>query len=98
MLLAALDDRSPVGKAELGDHGVVHIKIDGGFSMSRGAPQDDLDVPARGVKVPIRTCVFFAWQLATLAGAPTFNPCWPESRRDAGLAAMAAFLQRKGSR
>ncbi len=48
--------------------------------------------------VPIRTCDFFAWQLATLEGAPAFNPCWPESRRDAGLAAMAAFLKRKSPR
>jgi hypothetical protein len=98
MLLAALDDRSPTGKAEVGDNGVVSIKIDGGFSIGRSAPKDDRDAPARGVSVPIRMCDFFAWQLATLEGAPAFNPCWPESRRDAGLAAMAAFLKRKGPR
>ncbi len=66
--------------------------------MGRSAPKDDEDPPPRGTKVPMRRCDLYAFQLSTLAGAPTFNPCWPESRRDAGLAAMIDFLKWKGSR
>jgi hypothetical protein len=98
LLLAALDDRSPAGTAEIGDNGVVSVKLDSGFSMGRSAPRDGRDDPAMGTKVPIRMCDFYAWQLATLPGVPSFNPCWPESRRDARLAAIADFLRRKGSR
>jgi hypothetical protein len=98
MLLAALADRSPAGKAEIGDNGVVSVEIDEGFSIGRSAPKDDQNASARGVKASIRMCDFYAWQLATLNGAPAFNPCWPEPRRDAGVSAMAAFLRREGSR
>ncbi len=98
MLLGALGDRSPVGKARVGDNGGVSLQFDGGFSMSRSTPKDDRDAPPRGTEGPIRMADVYAWQLATLEGAPAFNPCWPESRRDAGLAEMAAFLGRKGAR
>ncbi len=98
MLLAALDDRSPAGTAKIGDNESVSVEIEGGFSIGRTAPKDDRDPPAQGTEVSIRMCDFYAWQLATLQGAPTFNPCWPESRRDAGVAAIAAFLRRKGVR
>ncbi len=98
LLLAALDDRSPAGKAEVTAAGSVSVELDGGFSMGRGVPREDRDAPAVGTKVPIRMADFYAWQLAMLEGAPAFNPCWPESRRDEGLTAMAAFLRRKGSR
>lgn len=64
-----------------------------------GGPADlDADAPAWGTSIPIRMCDFYAWQLATLEGAPTCNPRWPESRRDAGLAAIMDFLRRKGPR
>ena len=98
MLLAALDDRSTVGTAEVGDNESVSVEIDGGFSIGRSAPKDDRDAPAQGTKVPIRMCDFYAWQLATLDGAPAFNPCWPESRRDAGVAAIADFLRANAPR
>jgi hypothetical protein len=98
MLVAALDDRSRVGTAESGDNGVVTVKTDQGFSMSRTMPGRDDDPFARGIAVPIRICDLYAWQLATLEGAPAFNPCWPEKRREAGLAAMAAFLRREAAR
>jgi len=98
MLLAALADRSPAGKAEVGADGHVGVQIDGGFSMGRSGPKDDREAPAPGVSVPIRMCDFYAWQLATLEGAPAFDPCWPESRREAGLVAMASFLRREGPR
>ena len=58
----------------------------------------DRDAPARGAVVPIRTCDFYAWRLATLEGAPAFNPCWPLARRDAAVTALAAFLGSKGAR
>ena len=48
--------------------------------------------------VTIRMCDFYAWQLATLEGAPAFNPVWPESRRDAGVAAAMEFLRANGPR
>jgi len=98
MLLAALDDRSPVGTAEIGDNGLVSVKFGAGLSMGRTAPRDDRDAPIRGTRVPIRMCDFYAWQLATLEGAPAFNPCWPESRRGVGLAAITGFLKSKGPR
>ena len=96
MLLAALDDRSPAGTAKIGNNGTVSVEIQGGFSTGRTAPKDDPDPPAQGTEVPIRMCDFYAWELATLPGAPAFNPCWPEARRNAGLAAIADFLRRKG--
>jgi hypothetical protein len=98
MLLTALDDRSPAGKAEAGDDGSVSVRLDGGLSMGASTTGGDRDAPARGVAVPIRTCDFYAWRLATLEGAPAFNPCWPVARRDAALGALSAFLRRKGAR
>jgi hypothetical protein len=96
MLRAGLDDRSPVGKAELGDDGVVNLQFDNGSSMTWNAPKLDRDPPARGTAVPIRMCDLFACLVTTMPGAPAFHPCWPEARRDAGLAALADFLRRKG--
>lgn len=98
LLLAALDDRSPAGTAEVGDEGSVNVKLAGGLSMGQGIPKDDRNAPAKAVAVRIRMCDFYAWQLATLRGAPAFNPCWPESRRDAALVAIPDFLRRKGTR
>jgi hypothetical protein len=98
MLLAALDDRSPIGTAEVAEDGIVRAKIDGGFSMGRRAPKDDPDPPARGTTAPFRICDLYALQLATLGGAPAFNPCWPEARRDAGLVAMAEYLRNEEAR
>ena len=66
--------------------------------MGRTAPKNDEDPPARGTKVPMRMCDFYAFQLSTLPGAPAFNPCWPESRRDTGLAPMSDFLKGGGNR
>ncbi len=98
MVIATLDDRSTIGKAEVGDNDVVSVEINGGFSIGRSASKDDRDAPAKGTKVPIRMCDLYAWQLAALKGAPAFNPCWPESRRNAGVAAIADFLRRKAPR
>jgi hypothetical protein len=98
MLALALDDRSPVGNAEIGDNGSVKVDVEGGFSTSGIGPKNDRDAPPRGTKVPIRLCDIFAWQLAALDGAPAFNLCWPEPKRNAVLAAMADFLRRKDAR
>ena len=98
MLLAALDDRSPIGKAEAAADGTVSVRLVDGFSMGGSTPRGDRDPPARGAVEPLRTCDFYAWRLATLDGAPAFNPCWPLVRRDDALAASAAFLRRKGTR
>lgn len=97
MLLAALDDRSPIGTARIVDNGTVSVETEG-FSLGRSAPNDDQDPPAKGTSVPMRKCDLYASQLSTLPGAPAFNPCWPEPRRDDGLAAMIDFLNRKGNR
>lgn len=98
MLLAALDDRSLLGKAEVGNDAFVSVRLDDGFSMAVGTPSADRDAPARGTVEPLRTCDFYAWRLATLEGAPAFNPCWPLAKRNDALAALAAFLKRKGAR
>ena len=98
MLLAALDDRSPAGRAEASHNDSVSVQLDSGLSMGGSTPGGDRDAPARGMAVPLRTCDFYAWRLATLEGAPAFNPCWPPTRRDDALAALAAFLRRKGAR
>ncbi len=96
LLVAALDDRSPVGTVEVGASGSVSIEIEGRLSMGGSVPKDDPDFAVRGVKLPIRMCDFYAWKLAALKGAPKFNLCWPESKRNAGVAAMADFLRQKG--
>ena len=92
LILAALDDRSPIGKAEAGN-GTISVKVDAGFTMSRGTRANDPPGPVLGGSVPIRMCDFYAWQLTTLDVAPAFNPCWHETRRDAGLIATAEFLE-----
>jgi hypothetical protein len=97
-LRTALDDRAPIGAAEVGDDGIVSVKLDAGLSMGRSGPKGLPDAPARGAKVSLRVCDFYAWLLATLEGAPAFHPCWPESRRDTAVAAMADFLAHQGSR
>jgi len=96
MLLKGLEDRSPFGTAEARQDGMVDVQADGA-SMGRSAPTDDRDPPPQGVKVPIRICDFYAWQLATLEAAPPFHPCWPEPRRDAALAAIADYLRTRGA-
>jgi hypothetical protein len=98
MLLEALRDRAPFGTATLGEIGMVRVETESGFSMSRTAPGDDRDKPGKDIPVPIRVCDVYAWMLATLEGAPAFNPCWPEAKRDAGVAAVADFMKSKGPR
>ena len=96
-LLAALDDRSPIGKAKVDDNGTLNLQLDSGLSISRGSPKDGRDAPARGAEVALRICDLYAWQLSTLEGAPAYDPCWPELKRDTALDAMADFLRRKRS-
>jgi hypothetical protein len=98
MLLEALRDRAPVGTATLGENRMVRVEIEPGVSTSRTAPADDRDTPKKDFPVPIRVCDVYAWRLATLEGAPAFNPCWPEATRDAGVAAVADFMKSKGPR
>jgi hypothetical protein len=98
MLLAALEDRAPIGKAEAGENGMVSVKVNDSLSMNSTTPNGERDAPARGAVESIRTCDFYAWRLATLDGAPAFNPCWPLATRDEGLAATATFLRRKGAK
>jgi hypothetical protein len=94
-LLAALDDRTPIGTARI-DNGQVRVTLDSGLSIGRSAPGGDTAPRASGTEVTLRRCDFYAWQLATLDGAPTFNPGWDEARREEALTAMADFLRRKG--
>jgi hypothetical protein len=98
MLLTALEDRTPVGKAEAGDNGTVNVSLDDGFSMGASTPGPDRDAPPRGAVEPVRICDFYAWRLATLEGAPAFNPCWPQKKRDNAVAALAVFLKHKGTK
>jgi hypothetical protein len=97
MVLAALEDRTPLGTAEVTDNGAVSVQLGDNFSMGRTAPRNDPDAPARGTRAEVRTCDFYAWQLATFRDAPPFNPCWPEARRDAALVAMADYLRNEGT-
>lgn len=97
MLLNLLEDRSPVGSAEVGQDGMVRVQL-GTMSMGRSAGADDRDPPPAGVKVPIRACDFYAWELSTNEAVPPFHPCWPEPRRDAALAAIADYLRTRAGR
>jgi hypothetical protein len=97
-LLAGLLDRTPIGKAELRANRMVHVQTEGGLAMDRTAPGDDPNAAAEGVAVPIRTCDVYAWLLVTLEGAPVFNPCWSESRRDAAIVALTDFLKTNWAR
>jgi hypothetical protein len=97
MLLAGLLDRTPIGKAELRANRNVHVQTEGGFAMDRTAPGDDPDAPAEGVAVAIRTCDVYAW-LVTHEGAPVFNPCWSEPKRDAAIAVLTDVLKTNWAR
>jgi hypothetical protein len=46
----------------------------------------------------IRRCDVYAYQLSLLDGTPLFEMSWPRARRDAAIAALAAFLRRYGDR
>ena len=98
MLIAALDDRSPIGEAEAGKNGMVSVKLDDGFSMGRGAPQGRSRPPCPGHQSPRPYRRFLRLAALDPRGAPGFNPCWTEPQRDAGLAAIRDFLNRKGPR
>jgi hypothetical protein len=98
MLLSALDDRSVIGTARSGGQGSVSLDVPDGFSMGLGALKDNRDPPAEGTEMRLRMCDLYALKLASLPDAPAFNPCWPEPRRAAALAAMAEFLRKKGAR
>jgi hypothetical protein len=98
MLLEGLRDRARFGTATLGENGMVRVETESGFSMSRTAPADDRDKPGKDLPVPIRVCDVYAWMLTTLEGAPAFNPCLSEAKRDSSLAAVASFMKSKGPR
>jgi hypothetical protein len=98
MVLAALEDDSPAGTAQVESNGSVIIDLSGGPTISRSGRHNDSAVPARSTTVRIRMCDYYAWELATLEGAPAFDLSWPESRRDNALISIADFLRRKGPR
>ena len=98
LLLKSMADRSPVGQAVMRVNNRVEVDMDDGMSRIQTAPADDPDPPDTDIRVPIRRCDFYAGQLAALPGAPAFNPCWPEDRRDAAMKEMTAFLKTRKAR
>ena len=93
----ALADRAVVGKAEFGENGQVNIKFNDNSSMG-GMTSRDLnnpDAPPIGAKADVRARDFYAWRLSGRGGAPYFNPCWPEPKRDAAIEKIVEFLKSK---
>lgn len=97
LLLKGLEDRKPVGKAEVAEGGGTTVKLEG-LTMGRSNPKDAEVAPIRSGEVSIRMCDFYAWQLTQLEVAPRFHACWPEARRDDALVEMTAFLRAKSPR
>jgi hypothetical protein len=93
-VLAGLGDRTAIGTARI-DGKSVSVKLDSGTSLVRSMPIEDPDAAPPGVETPLRRCDFYAWQVAAIEGAPPYNPCWDEGRRDAALKATADFLRNK---
>ncbi len=94
MVLAALEDHTPIGKADARDEKIVSVQLDEGMSMSSSTRNGEAPAKSGAVET-LRTCDFYAWRLATLSGSPGFNPCWPVAKRDEALVAMANFLKQK---
>src|SRR5581483_1662203 len=74
MLLTALGDRSPAGKAQLSEGGGLQVKTETGISTGRGHSRVDPLAPKPGVEVPFRMGDFYAWELSGLEGSPDFEP------------------------
>lgn len=95
MLFRELENRKPVGAAEIGADNMVAVSLNNGISVGGSLPRKDADPPAKGAKAVVRVCDYFAWRLSELDGAPIFNPCWSEDRRDRACKAFAEFLEIK---
>lgn len=58
---------------------------------------DDPDSPRYDKPLPVRRSDFIAWRLSFIEGFPAFESYWPQDRKDAAIAAFAAFLDRHGN-
>ncbi len=97
-LIAALGDKTRLGKVTVDKEGDVNLAMDSGGSSGRGQSKVDPLAPAPGVEVPFRVGDFYAWTLSTLEGAPECELYWPEARRDQAITECVAFLTRYGER
>ena len=98
MLLRMLDDRAVAGSCHLDREGGLQYKMEAGWSGGRGTGGVDPQAPTFDVEVSFRVADYYASELASLEGAPPFQLYWPEASRDAGLAAIKAYLARFADR
>jgi hypothetical protein len=94
--LAGLADRAPLGTVERDEGGSIHRKIKDLPTLNYGSSNLDMEGFAVGVEYPFRNCDLVASNLSGLEGCPRCELFWPEARRDAAVAACAAYLKRFG--
>ncbi|WP_148595780.1 hypothetical protein [Aquisphaera giovannonii] len=100
-VLAGLADLAEAGvvRRTTDQPGSLSVEVKGGqpgsFSMATMADLDELPI---GRERPVRACDWLAWRLAMLDGTPRFELYWEQPRRDATIAAIAAFLRLYGDR
>jgi hypothetical protein len=102
LLKRELTDAAPIGTVTF-DHDEATVEVGGipgnfGAAITTGnrspyAPERELPKSARQ---PLRACDKCALSIAELAGSPRFELYWPEKKRDAALAELAAFIDRWG--
>ena len=97
-VLAALDDRTPIGTLTVQPDGKVASQTNEYSSSDITSNQVDPDVPPPGTTAPYRVADQVAEQVARLDGAPAFEVFWPIARRDATIATLRAYLNRYGPR
>jgi hypothetical protein len=93
---AELKDRTTIGIASVSDETTISVSVG-----ERGPRTLHISADETGTKgkYPFRVCDFVASRLADrVDGTQSFKFYWPESRRDAAVAAIIAFLERYGAR
>lgn len=99
-LLALLHDTRPAGTVKLRASGQCEITFAdtlGGPSISNGL-LPGAGAPTPDTVLPFRTCDYVARLLSMIEGLPRCELYWPQTRRDAAIAACAERLQRYGDR
>lgn len=91
LVLRALADRTEMGAAEIREKGFVSAANVGTAGMWKGDPL----APPVGTKVAFRVCDLVGEILSGVDGIPRCEVYWPEKERDAALAKIVEFLQKR---
>ena len=98
-VLAMLDDKTPVGKLDIGDNGkLMRVEPDGKSFSDRDFCDADPKAPKSGTRVEYRRCDEAAVSLSRAQGLPQIQLYWKEPDRDAAIHRCRDLLTQYGDR